>query len=159
VPRLRIRVVSNRSKCFEKFYQQTLQEIMRQPNRWKISFFGLAAGALCVISYMGIRLWNQSDTIAMVSDGLERREQTLSLLRKCLPELSRSSNGLSQKEILAVLQKHTQGTRIISGPTSIEIDQMKFCFAPDGSLDRVEKTDDYGTRVDFPTNRPTIPER
>jgi hypothetical protein len=124
-----------------------------------MAFFGLAAGALCVIYSMGIRLWNQSDTIAMVSDGFERREETLSLLRKCLPELSRSLNGLSQKEILAAIQKHTQGTRIISGPSSIEIDQMRFCFTPDGFLDRVEKTDDYGTRVDFPTNRPTIPER
>ena len=129
-----------------------------QQNRWKIAFVILAAVSFCVIGFLALQLFDQSATLSMVSDGYKRRETTLSVLRKSIPELLRFSGHASQGDILVILQKHSPGTPIASGQLMIEMDQMRFCFASDGSLDRIEHTDDYGTRAgDIPTNRPTVP--
>jgi hypothetical protein len=131
-----------------------------QPNRWKIAFFVLAVAAVCTIGYLALQLFDQSATLSLVSDGFERRESALSLIRKSVPDLLRLSGRPSQKDVLVILQKHNQGAPITSSASAIEIDLMRFCFAPDGSLDRIERTDDYGFPASgTPTNRPTIPER
>jgi hypothetical protein len=46
--------------------------------------------------------------------------------------------------MLTILQKHNQGAPITSSASVIEMDLMRFRFAPDGSLERIERTDDYG---------------
>ena len=120
----------------------------------------LAVAAVCMIGYLALRLFDQSVTLNMVSDGFDRRDRALSLLRKSVPDLLRLPGRLSQKDVLAILQKHNQGAPITSSASAIEIDLMRFSFSPDGSLDRIEQTDDYGFRAsDTPMNRPTIPER
>lgn len=74
-----------------------------------------------------------------------------------MPEMLRISGRVSQGEMLAILQKHASGVQIVSGPSGIEMDQIRFRFAADGSLDRIERTDDYGTKAsDVATNRPAI---
>jgi hypothetical protein len=129
-----------------------------QPNRWKTAFAILGIVAFYAIARMALKLEDQSATLSMVRDGFERRENALSVLRKSMPDLLRLSGHASQSDVLAILQKHNQGAPIVSGPSFIEMDQMRFCFASDGSFARIEKTDDYGTRAsDIPTNRPTIP--
>jgi hypothetical protein len=131
-----------------------------QPNRWKIGFIVLAIVAICVIGYLALQLFDQSATLSMVSDGLERRERALSVLRKSIPDLLRLSGRPSQKDVLVVLEKHNQGAPITSSASAIELDLMRFRFAPDGSLERIEATDDYGFPASAtPTNRPIIPER
>lgn len=130
-----------------------------QPNRWKSAFIVLAVAAVCVIGYLALRLFDQSATLGMLRDGFERREAALSVLRKSIPDLLRAGRP-SQQDMLAILQKHNQGAPITSSASAIEMDLMRFRFAPDGSLDRIEQTDDYGFRAsDTPTNRPTISER
>jgi hypothetical protein len=130
-----------------------------QPNRWKSAFIVLVVGAVCVIGYLALRLFDQSATLGMLRDGFERREAAISVLRKSLPDLLRAGRP-SQQDTLAILQKHSQGVPITSTASTIEMDLMRFRFAADGSLDRIEQTDDYGFRAsDTPTNRPTIPER
>lgn len=130
-----------------------------QPNRWKIAFLMLAIVAVCAIAYLSLRLFDQSATLSMVSDGCDRREAALSVLCKSIPDMLRAGRP-SQQDMLAILQKHNQGAPITSSASAIEMDLMRFRFAPDGSLDRIEQTDDYGFRAsDTPTNRPTIPER
>ena len=128
----------------------------KPPNRWKIGFIVLAVVAGCVIGYLTIQLLDQSMTLAMLRDGFQRREDALALLRKSIPDMLRV-NHPSQQNLLAIIQKHNHGAPVVSSQSTIEIDQMRFCFAADGSLDRIEQTDDYGTRAtDTPTNRPTI---
>jgi hypothetical protein len=130
-----------------------------QPNRWKIAFIMLAIAAICTTGYLALQLFDQSATLGLLRDGFGRREAALSVLRKSIPELLRAGR-LSQQDTLAILQKHNQGAPITSSASAIEIDLMRFCFAPDGSLDRIERTDDYGFPASAtPTNRPTIPER
>jgi len=131
----------------------------RPPNRWKIAFIVLAIIAVCTIGYLALQLFDQSATLGMLRDGFGRREAALSVLRKSIPDLLRAGRP-SQKDMLAILQKHNQGAPVTSSASTIEIDLMRFCFAPDGSLDRIERTDDYGFPPSAtPTNRPTIPER
>jgi hypothetical protein len=130
-----------------------------QPNRWKSAFMVLAVAAVCVIGYLALWLFDQSATLGMLRDGFERRDAALSVLRKSLPDLLRAGHP-SQHVILAVLQKQSQGAPITSSASAIEMDLLRFHFAPDGSLDRIEQTDSYGFRAsDMPTNRPTIPDR
>jgi stalled ribosome rescue protein Dom34 len=127
------------------------------PNKWKIAFVVLAVAAFCVVAYLAIQLFDQSATLGMVSDAFQRREDALSLLRRSIPDMLRTDH-LSQQDIFTILKKHNQGKPIVTGPGFIEMDQMRFCFATNGTLERVEKTDDYGTRAsDTPTNRPAIP--
>lgn len=129
------------------------------PNRWKIAFFVLAIVSVCTIGYLALQLFDQSATLSMLRDGFGRREAALSVLRKSIPDMVRAAR-LSQQEMLAILQKHNQGAPITSNGSAIEMDLMRFSFAPDGSLDQIEQTDDYGFRAsDTPLNRPTIPER
>jgi hypothetical protein len=128
-------------------------------NRWKSAFIVLTVAAVCTIGYMALQLFDQSATLGMLRDGLERREAALSTLRKSLPDLLRASRP-SQEDMVVIIKRHNQGAPITSSASVIEMDLMRFCFAPDGSLDRIERTDDYGFRPsDTPTNRPTIPER
>jgi hypothetical protein len=129
------------------------------PNPWKTAFIILAVVALCAVAYLALRLFGQSATLDQLRDGFTRREAALSMLRKSLPDLLRSGHP-SQQEILAILQKHNQGAPMTSSASAIEMDLLRFRFAPDGSLDRIEQTDDYGFRAsDTPANRPTIPDR
>lgn len=129
------------------------------PNRWKIAFVILAIVAVCAIGYLALRLFDQSATLGMLSDGITRREAALSVLRKSIPDMLRAGRP-SQRDMLAILQKHNQGAPITSSASAIEMDLMSFRFAPDGSLDRIEQTDDYGfPDGSAPTNRPTISER
>jgi hypothetical protein len=130
-----------------------------QPNRWKIAAIVLAIAAVCMIGCLALQLFDQSATLSMVSDGFERREHALSVLRKSIPDMLRAGRP-SQQDMLAILQKHNQGAPITSSASAIEMDLMRFCFSADGSLDRIEPTDDYGFSAgSTPTNRPTIPER
>jgi hypothetical protein len=129
------------------------------PNRWKIAFVVLAIAAVCTIGYLVLQLFDQSATLGMLRDGFGRREAALSVLRKSIPDLLRAGHP-SQQDTLAILQKHDQGAPITSSASAIEMDLMRFRFAPDSSLDRIEQTDDYGFRASgTPANRPTIPER
>lgn len=130
-----------------------------QPNRWKTAFIILAVVSVCVVGYLAVKLLDESATLSMLRDGFRRREAALSVLRKSIPDMQRAGRP-SQQEVLAILQKHSQGAPITSTASTIEMDLMRFRFAADGSLDRIEQTDDYGFRAsDPPTNRPTIPER
>jgi hypothetical protein len=125
-------------------------------NHWKLGFVVLAVVAGGLIGYLVLQLLDQSMTLGMLRDGFRRREDALTLLRKSIPDMVRA-NHPSQQETLAIIQKHNHGAPVVSRPSTIEMDQMRFCFAADGSLDRIEQTDDYGTRAtDTPTNRPTI---
>jgi hypothetical protein len=130
-----------------------------QPNRWKTAFIILALVALCVVGYLALLLFDQSATLGLLRDGFQRHEAALSVLRKSIPDMLRAGRP-SQQEMLAILRKHNEGASITSSTSAIEMDLLKFRFAPDGSLDRIEQTDDYGFRAsDKPTNRPTIPDR
>jgi hypothetical protein len=129
------------------------------PNRWKIAFIVLAIASVCTIGCLALQLFDQSATLSMLRDGFGRRETALSVLRKSIPDMLRAGRP-SQQDMLAILQKHNQGAPIALSALAIEMDLMRFRFAPDGSLDLIEQTDDYGFRAgDTPTNRPTIPER
>lgn len=129
-----------------------------QTNRWKIAFIVLAVAAVCTIGYLALQLFDQSATLSMLRDGFGRREAALSVLRKSIPDMLRAGRP-SQQDMLAILQKHNQGAPITSSASAIEMDLVRFRFAPDGSLDRIEQTDDYGFPASStPTNRPTIPE-
>src|SRR6267378_1132131 len=112
-----------------------------QPNRWKNAFIVLAVAALCTIGCLALQLFDQSGTLSMLRDGFGRREAALSVLRKSIPDMLRAGRP-SQQDMLAILQKHNQGAPITSSASAIELDLMRFCFAPDGSLDRIEQTDD-----------------
>jgi len=128
-------------------------------NRWKTAFIVLAIASSCTMSYLALRLSDQSDTLRMLRDGFGRREAALAVLRNSIPDMLRAGHP-TQQDMLAILQKHNHGAPVTSSASAIEMDLMRFCFAPDGSLDRIEQTDDYGFRAsDTPTNRPTIPER
>jgi hypothetical protein len=130
-----------------------------QPNRWKNAFGVLAVAAIGVTSYLWFQFLDQSDTLRMCRDGFERREAALAVLRKSVPDMLRAGHP-SQETVLAILQKHNHGAPITSSASAIEMDLMRFRFAPDGSLDRIEPTDDYGFSADVPpTNRPVVPER
>lgn len=130
-----------------------------QPNRWKTAFIALAIAAVCATGYLALQLFDRSATLGMLRDGFGRREAALSVLRKSIPDMLRAGRP-SQQDILAILQKNNQRAPITSSASAIEMDLMRFRFAPDGSLDRIEQTDGYGFRAsDTPTNRPTIPER
>jgi hypothetical protein len=130
-----------------------------QPNHWKIAFIVLAIASVCTIGYLGLQLLDQSATLGMLRDGFERREAALSVLRKSIPDMLRASRP-SQQDMLAIFQKHNQGAPITSSASAIEMDLMRLRFAPDGSLDRIERTDGYGFPASAtPTNRPSIPER
>jgi len=128
-----------------------------QPNRWKIAFVALAVVGLITISCLVMRLFDQSMTLSMVDDHCGRVEAALSVLRGAMPAALHGSGRVSQADTLAILQKQNPSANIISEPSKIEMDQIRFCFASDGSLDRIEQTDDYGTKVsDSPTNRDTV---
>lgn len=128
----------------------------RPPNPWKIGFVILAVVAGGVIGYMALQILEQSATIGPLRDGFRRREDALAVLRKSIPDMLRAGHP-TQQEILAIIQKHNHDAPIVSSQSAIEIDQMRFCFAADGSLDRIEQTDDYGTlATDIPTNRAAI---
>jgi hypothetical protein len=128
-----------------------------QPNRWKIAFAVLAIAALCTIGYMAIQLFDQSATLSMLRDHSTRTKAALSALRTAMPAALQISGRVSQNDILTILQKQNPGAQIVSGQSTIEMDEIRFCFAPDGSLNRIEQTDDYGTSAsDSPSNRPTI---
>lgn len=130
-----------------------------QSNRWKIAFIVLAIASVFTIGYLALQLFDQSATLSMLRDGFGRREAALSVLRRSIPDLLRASHP-SQQDMLAILQKHNQGAPITSSASAIAMDLMRFQFAPDGSLDSIEQTDDYGFRAsDTPTNRPTMPGR
>jgi hypothetical protein len=130
-----------------------------QSNHWKTAFIVLAGVTVVVIGYLALQLFDQSATLSGLRDGFDRREAALSVLRKSLPDLLRTDHP-SQQDTLAILQKYNQGAPITSRASSIEMDLMRFQFAPDGSLDRIEQTDDYGFPAgSTPTNRPTIPDR
>lgn len=93
----------------------------------------------------------------MMSDGFQRREAALSVLRKSIPELLELPQPASQTNILAVLQKHNLGAPVVSGQMTIEMDQMRFCFTTNGLIERIEETDDYGTSAsDVASNRPAF---
>ena len=119
----------------------------------------LAMAAVCTIGYLAFQLFDQSATLGMLRDGFGRREAALSVLRRSIPDMLRAGRP-SQQDMLVILQKHNQGTPISSSASAIEMDLMKFSFASDGSLDRIEQTEDYGFPArSTPTNRPIIPER
>jgi hypothetical protein len=127
------------------------------PNRLKIAFVVLVISEFCTIGYFAIQLFDQSATLDMLRDHDKRIEAALSTLRTAMPEALRISGRASQNDILTILQKHYPTARIVSRPSTIEMDEIRFCFALDGSLDRIERTDDYGTSAsDSPTNRDTI---
>ena len=127
------------------------------PNRWKIAFVVLLIGEFCAIGYLAVSLFDQSATLNMLRDHDKRIEAALSTLRTTMPAALRISGRVSQKDIFAILQKHYPAAHVVSGTSTIEMDEIRFCFASDGSLDRIERTDDYGTSVsDSPTNRDTI---
>src|SRR3954470_18150372 len=126
------------------------------PNRWKIAFVILAIASVCTIGYLALQLFDQSATLGMLRDGFTRREAALSVLRKSIPDMLRAGRP-SQQDMLAILQKHNQGAPITSSPSAIEMDLIRFRFTTDGSLERIEQTDDYGFPASsMPTNRSTI---
>lgn len=128
-------------------------------NRWKIAFVALTIVASCTILFLAARPFGMSAELDMLRDGYSRRDRALAILRRSIPELLQT-NRFTQKDIFEKLQRHNQGAQIVVKPSVIELDQMRFCFAPDGALERIEKTDDYGTRAsDVPANRPAVPER
>lgn len=132
-------------------------DMTTQPNCWKTGFVVLAVVGLITIGFLVIRLVDQSMTLSMVDDHCGRVEEALSALRTAMPTALHSSGRVSQADMLAILQKQNPGAHIVSGAAKIEMDQIRFCFAPDGSLDRIEQTDDYGTTAsDSPTNRDTV---
>lgn len=129
----------------------------KQPNRWKTAFVILAVVALVTIGWLTIRLLDQSATLSMVDDHCGRVEEALAVLRTAMPAALHSSGRVSQADVLSILQKQNPSAHKVSGASKIEMDQIRFCFAPDGSLDRIEQTDDYGTSAsDSPTNRDTV---
>jgi hypothetical protein len=126
-------------------------------DRWKLAFAMLAVGSICAIGYLGIHLFDNSATLGMLRDHDQRTEAALSVLRAAMPEAWRMSGRSSQSEMLAILQKQNPAARIVTNPTTIEMDQIRFCFSSNGLLDRIERTDDYGTTDgDLPSNRPAI---
>jgi hypothetical protein len=126
-------------------------------NRWKIAFFVLAFVAFITIGYLALSLFDQSMTLSLVDEHCGRVDTALSVFRAAMPAALHSSGRVSQADLLAILQKQNPSAPIVSGASKIEMDQIRFCFAPDGSLDRIEQTDDYGTRAsDSPTNRDTV---
>jgi len=132
------------------------------PNRWKIAFAVIAnvfavvvVVTFCIIVYMGLQLFDQSATLDRDHD--RRIEAALSVLRSAMPEAMRIPGKPSKNDIFAILKKHYPSAHIVSSSSTIEMDEIRFCFSQDGSLDRIEETDDYGTRdSDSPTNRDTI---
>jgi len=128
-----------------------------QPNRWKAAFIILAVVSFCLFCYLAIKLISQSMTLSMLHDEYGRREAALSMLRKSIPDMLRTSNP-SKQDILAILQKHNHGAPIFLKKSALEMDLMRFQFAADGSLHRIEQTDDYGFDPSD-MDRPPIPER
>jgi hypothetical protein len=128
-----------------------------QPNRWKIAFVALAVVAFITIGFLSMRLFDQSMTLNLVSDHCNRVEAALSVLRSAMPATPQTTGRVSRAGILAILQKQNPNSHIVSAPSKIEMDQIRFSFASDGSLDRIDQTDDYGTKAsDSPTNREAI---
>jgi len=128
-----------------------------QTNGWKTAFIALALATIGTGVYLALRLLDNSATTSAYKDHCTRIEAAFSLLCVALPDALRSPKHGSQQEFLSSLQKHNRGGPIVSGQTNIEMDQVRFLFAPDGSLDRIERTDDYGTSAtNSPMNRPAI---
>jgi hypothetical protein len=128
-----------------------------QPKCWRNAFFLLAVVAICLIGYLTLRLLDQSATLDYLRDGYQRGENALSVLRTTMPEALQGSKHDSQDGILAILRKNNPGSPIVVGKSTIDMDQIRFCFASDGSLERIDQTDDYGTLAsDQPTNRDVI---
>jgi hypothetical protein len=123
------------------------QHVTTQANRWKTAFFILLLGALCAIGYLALQLFDQSATLSLIRDHSQRMDAALSVLCAALPDASQSRIALSQEALLAILRKRNPGVRFTVNQSVIEMDQIRFCFAADGSLDRIERTDDYGTRA------------
>ncbi len=127
------------------------------PDRWKTAFFSLLFCSLLIIAWLGVRLLDDSATLSGLRDHSRRSDHALSVLAASFPEIITNRATLTRQSLAAALREHTAAARVTEGPSSVEIDQLRFIFAADGSFSKVERTDDYGTRdSDTSTNRPSI---
>ena len=128
-----------------------------KPNQSRIAFITLAIGTACLLGYLGLCLLDQSATLSMLRDHDQRTERALSVLCTTMPDVFRIEGGTTQTNVLSILRKRMPETHIVTRRSTIEIDQIRFCFDSDGSLRRIDRTDDYGTAADSPpSNRPSI---
>jgi hypothetical protein len=125
-------------------------------NRWKIAFFGLLVAAVCGLGCAALMLADRAATLDTLRDSYERRQKALTVLRGLTPEISAMQHRATRDEIAAILSKQNPGIPIASGGSTLEIDELRFHFDANGALDRIEQTDDYGTRaMDTPGHRDT----
>ncbi len=126
-------------------------------NRWKVGFFALLLCSLLGLGWLGLKLLDDSATLSGLRDHSRRSDHALGVLAASFPEIVTNRATLTPQSLAAVLRRHAAGSPVTEGPSSVEIDQLRLDFAADGSLSRVERTDDYGTRgSDAPTNRPSV---
>jgi hypothetical protein len=126
-------------------------------DRWKIRFFLLLFCSLVVVGWLSVHRLDDSATLSGLREHSRRSDHALNVLAASFPEIVTNRGTLTRQSLAAALRQHTAASRVTEGPSSVEIDQLRFTFATDGSLSKVERTDDYGTREsDIPTNRPSI---
>jgi hypothetical protein len=124
---------------------------------WKIRFFLLLFCALAVIAWLCVQRLDDSMTLSMLRDHSRRSDHALSVLSASFPEIITNRSTLTVKSLAEALRQHSAASRITAGPSTVELDQLRFVFSANGSLSKVERTDDYGTREsDIPSNRPSI---
>src|SRR5262249_51012294 len=100
---------------------------------------------------------DESATLSGLREHSRRSAHTISVLAASFPEIITNRASLTRQSLAAALRQHTATSRVTEGPSNVEMDQLRLVFATDGSLSKVERTDDYGTRdTDIPNNRPPI---
>ena len=119
---------------------------MTPVNRWKVALAIVSACALSVIGVMGVRLFDNSLTLGILRDHSARTDNALTVLAASVTDLLRSREAMTREVVAATLRQHVAPSSVRSSSSGVEIDQLRFVFGVDGSLAKVERTNDYGTR-------------
>jgi len=105
-------------------------------NGWKIAFFFLLVVLLGVSGTATYLLLDQSVSLTYLKEGYQDTEDDLRVLRKLLPEVSRSAE---RRDFLAVLRKQNPEALITDDAEGVGIGFLGFAFDAQGRLKEVNR--------------------